>query len=266
MASVLLIPLAVLLMISSRFAAIFGWCDGSSSSCSVSQVCCRNQCVYGTSCLYRSCSMDSDCSDGEVCCSSECRTEYDCSGQSCSMDSDCSSSQYCCNGVCRYGYDCYGRSCSRSNACGVGLDCCDGVCDFCDDDSGLTIALVVLGSLVALFFLVMLIYYCHRRSRFGRAGGVVIARQSQVPSTHSVIHAPPQVSRQGYPYQSLPQYDQCQNAAPPPYSGGMATGSDLPPPYSPPTQGTAEGGHTSHPTYGAIPSTWSLCVRRKKSN
>ena len=68
-------------------------------------------------------------------------------------------------------------------------------------------------------------------------------------TTHSAIHASPQAYQQGYqqgyPYQSLPQkYDQYQNANPPPYSGAMATGCVLPPPYNPET-----------PTYGAIQST-----------
>ena len=234
MASVLSNLLAVLLITSFRFAVIFGWCHRSSSSCSLSQVCCRNQCVYGTSCLYQSCSIDSDCSVSEVCCS----------------------------GQCQDGYDCLGKSCSFSSDCGVAEDCCDGVCDYCDDYSGLIIAFVIVGSFVAFFLLLMFIYYCYRRARLRRPGGVVIARPSQVTTTHSVINPPPQVFQQGYPYQSLPQYDQYQNAAPPPYSGGMATGSDLPPPYNPHTRGKPEEGHTSHPTYGAIPSTWSWCPEK----
>lgn len=228
MASVFSNLLMFLLIISSRFAVIFGWCDRYSGSCSSYQVCCRNQCVYGGSCLYQSCSIDSDCSVSEVCCS----------------------------GQCQDGYNCYGKSCSFSSDCSVGEDCCDGVCDYyCDDDSGIIIAFVIVGSFVAFFLLLMLIYYCYRRARLRRPGGVVIARPSQVTTTHSVINPPPQVFQQGYPYQSLPQYDQYQNAAPPPYSGGMATGSDLPPPYNPHTRGKPEEGHTSHPTYGAIPST-----------
>ena len=288
MASILAHALVVLFVCSFRFAVIFGWCNRYSSYCDSYQVCCRNQCVYGSNCLYQSCSMDSDCSVNEACCSDKCRAGSDCIGQSCSKESDCSVNEACCSGkchagygclgkacskksdcsvgesccrnVCKYDYDCSGYLCSSSNDCSIGQDCCDGVCDYCVDQTAVIVGAVV-GSLGALFLLLMFIYCCNRRARLGCPGRVVIGRPvttTVAATTHTAIHAPPQVYQQGYqqgyPYQSLPQYAQYQNAAPPPYSGGMATGCVLPPPYNPETQEKEDGGCTSHPTCGAVQS------------
>ena len=231
MASVLSNALVVFFIISFRFAVIFSRCDGSWSYCGSYQVCCRNQCVYGSSCL----------------------------GQSCSMDSDCSFDESCCYNACQEGYDCSGSFCSTSNDCSVGQNCCENTCTYndCEDPSSVIVG-VVVGSFVAFFLVMMLVYYCIRRARLGGPGRAVMGRRvttTIVTTTQSASHAPPRVHQQGYPYHSLPQYDLYQNAAPPPYSGTMATRSDLPPPYNPQTQRKPEEGHTSHPTYGAIPST-----------
>ena len=213
MASVLSNALVVLFIFSSRFAIIFGWCDDDrfSRSCSSDQICCGNQCVNGSSCLHQSCSTDFDCSVNEACCSGQCQHGSNCLGNYCSNNSDCSVYESCCNNVCQYRYGC--------------------TCIFHGSyNDAFLIPFIVVGSLVAFFIVMMFIYYCNRRARLGRPCRVEVERQvtTTVPTTtQSVTNAPPQAHQQGHAYQSLPQCDQYQNAAPPPYSGRIATGSDL---------------------------------------
>ena len=242
MASLLSNALVVLVITSFRFAVIFG-----------------HRCLNESSCLHQSCSMDSDCSVNEACCSGMCQYGSNCLGKSCSIKSDCSVGQGCCGNLCMY--DCSGYPCSSDNNCSVRQYCWDG---FCTSNytygyvSPAFIPFVVVGSLVGFFIILMLIYYCYRRARLGRHCRVEMERRvnTTVATTiQSASQASPQAHQQGYPYQSLSQNDQYQNAAPPPYSGRMATGSDLPPPYNSPTQRKPEGGHASHPTYGTVQST-----------
>ena len=230
MASLLPNGLVVLFIISFCFAVIFGSCHRFSSPCSSGQVCCSHRCLNESSCLYQSCSMDSDCSVNEACCSGMCQSGYDCSGYPCSSSNNCSYWQYCLYGVCEN-------------------------TDMYSYNYAVIILFTVVSSLVAFFIVLMFIYYCYRRVRLGRPGRVETERRvttTVATTTQSASHALPQAHQQGYPYQSLPQD---QNAAPPPYSGGMATGSDLPPPYNSRTQGKPEEGHTSRRTYGAVQST-----------
>ena len=200
MASLLSNALVVLIIISFRFSVIFGWCDRYSSYCDYDQVCCRHQCVYRSNCLYQSCSMDSDCSVNEACCSGKCRYGYDCRGQSCSMDSDCSAGEECCNSVCKD--HCSGDFCVSSSDCSVGQMCCVNTCTnyYCDDPTT-AIAIAVVSSLVGLFLVFMLIYFCNRQARLGRPGTAEMERQ--VSTTQSAIHASPHADQQGYSYQSL---------------------------------------------------------------
>lgn len=241
MASLLSNALVVLFINSFRFAVIFG-----------------HRCLDESSCLYQSCSMDSDCSVNEVCCSGMCQHGSDCLGKSCSTISDCSVGQCCCSNVCKC--DCSGYlPCSWRNNCSVGQYCWEGVCtNNVYGDDPVFIPLVVVSSLVGFFIVLMFIYYCYRRARLGRPGRVQMERQvttTVVTTTQPATQASPQAHQHGYPYQSLPQNDQYQNAAPPPYSGRMVTGSDLPPPYNSRTQRKPDGGHTSPPTYGSLQST-----------
>ena len=180
-------------------------------------------------------------------------------GKSCSIKSDCSVGQSCCSNVCLY--DCSGYPCSSSNNCSVGQDCWQGYCTnnyiyhYSYDYYPVFTPLVVVSSLVVFFIVLMFIYYCYRRARLGRPGRVQMERQvttTVVTTTQPATQASPQAHQHGYPYQSLPQNDQYQNAAPPPYSGRMVTGSDLPPLYNSRTQRKPDGGHTSPPAYGSL--------------
>ena len=235
MPSLLSNTLAVLIIISFRFSVIFGWCDRYSSDCDYDQVCCRNQCVYGSNCLYQSCSMDSDCSVNEACCSGQCRAGSDCNGQSCSKKSDCSAYEACCSGKCRPGSDCSGQFCSKKSDCSVGESCCNSVCKHSHDCSGYfcfssndcsvgqkccvstctsyhcddptaAIAIAVVSSLVGLFLVFMLIYFCNRPARLGRPSTLEMERQvatTVASTTQSAIHSSPHADQQGYSYQSL---------------------------------------------------------------
>ncbi|XP_015758085.1 PREDICTED: keratin-associated protein 5-1-like [Acropora digitifera] len=136
MSSVLSNAVVVLLIVSFRFSVIFSYCDRSWSSCGSYQVCCKNQCVYGSNCVGESCSLDSQCLVGESCCSSKCRYGSNCLGSYCATKSDCSANEACCSSTCRSGYDCSGQSCTTKSDCSTYQACCSGKCRYGSDCSG----------------------------------------------------------------------------------------------------------------------------------
>ena len=77
MASYQVLLLVLVAVACSLFAVSIGWCTQSNlSSCSFEiQVCCNNECVFGSGCLGGFCSMDSDCAVSESCCESRCRSD-----------------------------------------------------------------------------------------------------------------------------------------------------------------------------------------------
>ena len=229
-------PLVFVIIACSLVASSNGtWCS-SYQTCATGHVCCNSVCVYGTNCLGQYCTFDSDCSSGERCCNSNCHYGSDCIGASCSTDTDCGSFEYCCDGSCSYNSDCY------------------------YDPTG-----VILGSLFGAVIFICLVslcifYACRRRQTTVRPGRVIVGqRVTTVTTTRTVpqSHPPypgqmPPSYQQSYPYQPLPQYEQHQAAAPPPYNPGTTRGSEQPPPYSATTQGNSGGVYAPQTSYGAV--------------
>ena len=135
--------------------------EGICLSCNTGQVCCKNKCVDGSSCVGYPCFNHQDCSSnesccfpskkyskqcvsgssclgkycvtsytgcarGEWCCNRECRTS--CLGQTCIGDYDCSFNQTCCESQCVQGKNCQGKHCSSDYRCARGESCCNSKC------------------------------------------------------------------------------------------------------------------------------------------
>ncbi|CAH3178836.1 unnamed protein product, partial [Porites evermanni] len=278
----------------SLFAVSIGWCTQSNlSSCSFEiQVCCNNECVFGSGCLGRFCSRDSDCAVSEICCINECVFGSDCLGHYCSTDSDCGllflccnhfcisgsscigqvcsdnsdcatseSSLSCCSGRCRS--DCLGYSCSSDTDCGFYEYCCDGKCSYdsvCYDPTAVIIG-SVCGVLIFSCLLSMCFYYACRRRRVHH-GRVIVGQRVTTATVRTTRTTPqpyppyvgqiPPPYQQGYQYYPPPQYEQHQTAVPPPYNPGTTATNDQPPPYSAATQGRSGGVYNPKPSYGAI--------------
>ena len=98
----------VFVLISFSLADVSSaWCNRYYlSDCNTGQVCCNNQCVYGSDCIGQSCSTSGDCNVGESCCNSLCKDGSCYIGESCSTSGDCSVGVSCCDGTCQDGYDC----------------------------------------------------------------------------------------------------------------------------------------------------------------
>ena len=135
--------------------------EGICLYCNIGQVCCKNKCVDGSSCVgypcfnHQDCSSDESCcfpsgkhskqcvsgrsclgkycdttytgcAPGEWCCNRECRSS--CLGQSCGGDYDCSFNQTCCESQCVQGKNCLGKHCSSNYRCARGESCCNSKC------------------------------------------------------------------------------------------------------------------------------------------
>ena len=230
--------LALLVLLSCSLGATSnGWCTGN-NACSLSNVCCNNECVYGSNCIGRYCTLDSDCSSYESCCNNQCKSGFDCLGFSCSIDSDCGSWESCCFGKCQHSYeDCY--------------------------DSTVVIMSSIFGSLLLIFLISMCFIIARRCRRRIHRGRVIVGRrvtptttitrcstQSNPPFTGQV----PPSYQQVYPYYPPTQYGQPQTFNPPPYSPGTMAGGDQPPPYSTASQERSGGVTAPKRSYGTIPS------------
>ena len=216
-----------------------GWCTDK-SDCSLNNVCCNNECVYGSNCIGRYCTLDSECSSFESCCSNQCQSGSDCLGFSCSIDSDCGSWESCCFGKCQHSYeDCY--------------------------DSTVVIIGSIFGSLLLIFLISMCFIIARRRQRRIHRGGRLIVAGRRVTATTTITRCATQCNppyrgqvppsyQQVYPYYPPPQYGQPQTINPPPYSSGTIASSEQPPPYPAASQEGSGGVHAPKRSYGTIPS------------
>ena len=218
------------------------------------------------------CSLTSDCeSAGELCCNNDCFYGSSCVGQSqqsCTSNTECDSGESCCYYQCKYGSDCIGYSCSIDSDCGnpYRVSCCFGTCQNIDDscyDSDDSTA-VIVGSMfgaVLVMFLIAMCIFAYRRRRRAHRGRVIVGGRVTGTTTTTTRNATqtnplypgqaPQSYQQGYPYHPPPQYEQQQTGIPPPYSPtGRAT---PPPPYTRAPQGRSGGVYTPTPSYGAVP-------------
>ena len=224
-------PLVFVIIASSPAALSNGWC---SPPCATGQVCCNDVCVFGTDCLGRYCTLDSDCSIVESCCNNYCHL------------------------------DCIGLSCFTGSDCGLYENCCDGSCTYSDCSYPIGVIVASLFGALILICLVSLCIFCayRRRQTTVRPGrGIVEQRVTTVTTTRTVPqsnpHYPGQMPpsyQQGYPYQPLPQYEQHQAAAPPPYNPGTTRRCEQPPPCSATTQGKSGGVYAPQTSYGAVPT------------
>ena len=231
---------------SALFALVFcslgstssAWCTGNSDCTSLNNVCCNNECVYGSNCIGKYCTLDSHCSSHESCCNNQCKSGYDCLGFSCSIDSDCGNWESCCFGKCQQSYeDCY--------------------------DSTAVIISSIFGSLLLIFLVTMCIIIARRRRGRIRRGRVIIGRR--VAPTTTITRCttqsiPPYTGRlppsyqQVYPYYPPPQDGQPQTFNPPPYSAGTMAAAEQPPPYPTPSEEGSGGANAPKRSYGTIPS------------
>ena len=210
------------------------------------------------------CSSYQTCATGYVCCNNVC--DYgNCLGQYCILDSDCSSDESCCNRKCHYGSNCIGVSCSTDGDCKSYENCCYGLCSNSDCYSYYDPTPVIVGSIFGAtificLFSMCIFCACRRRQTTVRPGRVIVEqRVTTVTTTRTVPqsnpHYPGQMPpsyQQGYPYQPLPQYEQHQAAAPPPYNPGTTRRCEQPPPYSATTQGKLGGVYAPQTSYGAV--------------
>ncbi|KAJ7388832.1 hypothetical protein OS493_035390 [Desmophyllum pertusum] len=131
------------------------------------------------------CSLTSDCeSAGELCCNNDCFYGSSCVGQSqqsCTSNTECDSGESCCYYQCKYGSDCIGYSCSIDSDCGnpYRVSCCFGTCQNIDDscyDSDDSTA-VIVGSMfgaVLVMFLIAMCIFAYRRRRRAHRGRVIV--------------------------------------------------------------------------------------------
>lgn len=227
MASFQVLLLVLVAVACSLFAVSIGWCTQSNlSSCSFEiQICCNNECVFGSGCLGGFCSMDSDCAVSESCCESRCR-------------SDC------------FGYLYFTESDRGSKSSGY---------DSSDTTPIVTYATIAGVVIIACLFFACLYCYVYRQRQVLRRGqrvltsNVTTARNASEGTPPYPGQEPPsyQHSHPGYP---PPQYGQHQSASPPPYSFGAAVASDHPPSYAYSVGIETESGGVNYPkgTYGAV--------------
>lgn len=102
--------------------------------CRESQVCCYNDCHWGSNCLGRGCEHDEHCSDGEMCCTSVCVVKHGTSrlGCYCQHSGQCAIGEICCDWGCvSNDSSCDGlrsRSCLRDEHCYYDEICCNRYC------------------------------------------------------------------------------------------------------------------------------------------
>ena len=125
--------IAFLVMAAFSFITV---AEGRCFYCNIGQVCCKNKCVDGSSCVGYPCFDDQDCSNDESCCfpfgkySKQCVSGSSCLGQGCILTSaDCSFNQTCCNSKCVQGKSCIGKYCvTKYTDCAPGEWCCNREC------------------------------------------------------------------------------------------------------------------------------------------
>ena len=228
MSSYQVLLLVLVAVACSLFAVSIGWCTQSnSSSCSFEiQVCCNNECFFGSGCLGRFCSVDSDCAVSESCCDSRCRS--DCLGYIYFTESD--------------------RGSSKSSS-------------YDASDTTPIVTYVVIGGVViiACSFFACLYCYVYRQREVLRRGQRVLT--NNVTTARNVSEGTPPYPGQeppsyqhNHPDYPPPQYEQHQSASPPPYSFGAAVASDHPPSYAYSVGIETESGGVNSPkgTYGAV--------------
>ena len=102
--------------------------------CRESQVCCHNDCHWGSNCLGRDCKHDEHCSDGEMCCRDVCVIKNGTSrlGCYCEHSGQCAIGEICCDWECvSNDSSCDGlrlRNCLRDEHCSYDEICCGKNC------------------------------------------------------------------------------------------------------------------------------------------
>lgn len=232
----------VVLVWSSLFTVVDAFCY---PACGSGQICCGDECFFGSSCLGLYCNnyYDSVCSSGESCCQNSCVNGSSCQGQSCWSNSDCSFGETCCNGKCEDGIGCIGHSCFEDSDCGSGENCCDKTCQY-DDCPGVSVLAVsaIVGSIFVLFVIAIAALVSYRLN-INRPRRVLLG-QTVAQAYQSQGQTPPPY-QQFYPYYPPPKYEQY-----PPTEA-----SETPPPYNAAPQGTSERLNTPQPSYGAVPNS-----------
>ena len=125
--------IAFLVMTAFSFITV---AEGRCFYCNIGQVCCKNKCVDGSSCVGYPCFDNQDCSSDESCCfpfgkySKQCVSGSSCLGQGCILTSaDCSFNQTCCNSKCVQGKSCIGKYCvTKYTDCAPGEWCYNREC------------------------------------------------------------------------------------------------------------------------------------------
>ncbi len=193
--------------------------------CSSLKYCCDGR-YYGdnvcqSSCIGRSCSVNSDCAPGESCCDADDKCATTCVGKYCTYDGDCASGE-CCDSDYECKTDCYVIT---------GL-------------AGWIVAVIVISVIVVIVIPIAIVVFCcccaagaAASSRRPAHGGVIVAQ----PATTGTTVIASQQQQQLYPaQQGQPMYFQ----NPQPYP-------NQPPPYQP--QGTVYPPEASGPPMAMTP-------------
>ena len=181
---------------------------------SLSQICCGQVCINGSTCLGWHCAREWNCSEGaETCCRNACVSGSSCAGRFCLGRSHSKLDESCCCGKCKSGYGCIGQPCWEKDDCGHSNFCGDTCTSVhCSVTSAIVIG-SVFGTPLVILVIYLTVYFTYQHYR--RADGAGIDGQREITEITVTETKPVYLGR------SLPSYQEDDPYYPPPSPTGV---------------------------------------------